>query len=102
MEQIAKTGVIDPRYKSSYFQHIFAGDDYSAGYYVYLWAEVLDADGFEAFKENGLFDPATAMSFRKCILEKGGSVDPMTLYKTFRGREPDVQPLLRMRGFAVE
>lgn len=102
MERIAKIGVIDPRYKSSYFQHIFAGDDYSAGYYVYLWAEVLDADGFEAFKENGLFDPATAMSFRKCILEKGGSVDPMTLYKTFRGREPDVQPLLRMRGLAVE
>ena len=102
MEQIGKIGVIDPRYKSPYFQHIFASDDYSAGYYVYLWAEVLDADGFEAFKENGLFDPATAMSFRKSILERGGSVDPMTLYKTFRGREPDVQPLLRNRGFVAD
>lgn len=100
MENIAKIGVISPRYKSSYFQHIFASDDYSAGYYVYLWAEVLDADGFEAFRENGLFDPATAKSFRENILEKGGTVDPMTLYKTFRGRDPDVQPLLRNRGLA--
>ena len=100
MQQIAKPEVIDPRYKSSYFQHIFAGDDYSAGYYVYLWAEVLDADGFEAFKENGLFDPATAASFRKTILEKGGSDDPMVLYTSFRGREPDVLPLLRNRGLA--
>ena len=98
MQQIEKIPVIDPRYKSSYFQHIFAGDDYSAGYYVYLWAEVLDADGYEAFKQHGLFDKATAMSFRENILEKGGTVDPMTLYKLFRGREPDVEPLLRNRG----
>tara|TARA_R110001599_G_scaffold353688_1_gene595383 strand:+ start:69695 stop:71710 length:2016 start_codon:yes stop_codon:yes gene_type:complete len=100
MAQIAKIGVIGPRYKSSYFQHIFASDDYSAGYYVYLWAEVLDADGFDAFKENGLFDPVTARSFRENILEKGGTVEPMTLYTAFRGREPDVQPLLRNRGLA--
>jgi peptidyl-dipeptidase Dcp len=102
MEQIGKLGAVDPRYKSPYFQHIFASDDYSAGYYVYLWAEVLDADGFEAFKEKGLFDPFTATSFRKSILERGGSADPMTLYKTFRGREPDVQPLLRNRGFVAD
>ena len=101
MQQIEKIPVIDPRYKSSYFQHIFAGDDYSAGYYVYLWAEVLDADGYEAFKQHGLFDKATAMSFRENILEKGGTVDPMTLYKLFRGREPDVEPLLRNRGLTV-
>jgi len=102
MEQIAKIGVIDPRYKSTYFQHIFSSDDYSAGYYVYLWAEVLDADGFEAFRENGLFDSVTAASFRKNILEKGGSVDPMVLYTAFRGRAPDVQPLLRNRGLGGE
>lgn len=100
MEKINKIKMIDPRYKSSYFQHIFTGDHYSAGYYVYMWAEVLDADGYEAFKENGLFDEKTASSFRENILEKGGTVDPMTLYKRFRGREPDVQPLLEKRGLA--
>ncbi len=89
---------IDPRYKSSYFQHIFSGEHYSAGYYVYIWAEVLDADGYEAFRENGVFDEATASSFRSNILEKGGSADPMDLYVAFRGREADVEPLLRDRG----
>ena len=98
MDQIGKIGMVDPRYKSSYFQHIFTGDHYSAGYYVYMWAEVLDADGYEAFRERGIFDAATAKSFRENILEKGGTVDPMTLYKTFRGREPEVQPLLKNRG----
>jgi len=98
MDQIGKIGMVDPRYKSSYFQHIFTGDHYSAGYYVYMWAEVLDADGYEAFREQGIFDAATAKSFRENILEKGGTVDPMALYKTFRGREPEVQPLLKNRG----
>ena len=100
MMQIEKINVIDPRYKSSYFQHIFTGEHYSAGYYVYMWAEVLDADGYEAFMENGLFDQSTAQSLRENILEKGGSVDPMTLYKAFRGREPDVEPLLKQRGLS--
>ena len=63
-----------------------------------MWAEVLDADGFDAFKENGIFDPETARSFRENILEKGGTVDAMTLYRQFRGRDPDVQPLLKNRG----
>ena len=101
MEAIKALPMIDPRYKSPYFQHIFTSDGYSAGYYVYMWAEVLDADGFEAFREKGLFDPATARSFRLNILEKGDSGDPMSLYKSFRGREPDVQPLLRNRGFSM-
>ena len=101
MRQIEKIGIIDPRYKSSYFQHIFTGEDYSAGYYVYMWAEVLDADGYEAFKENGLFDPATAKSFRDNILAKGGTVEPMELYARFRGRAPEVSPLLRNRGLLV-
>ena len=86
-----------PRYRSTYFQHIFAGG-YSAGYYSYIWAEVLDADAFQAFKEKGLFDQGTARSFRKNILEKGYSEEPMLLYERFRGRQPSVEPLLEKRG----
>jgi peptidyl-dipeptidase Dcp len=88
---------IVPRYRSPYFQHIFSGG-YSAGYYSYIWAEVLDADAFQAFKEKGLFDPATARSFRTNVLERGGSEDAMTLYVRFRGKEPSVEPLLEKRG----
>jgi peptidyl-dipeptidase Dcp len=89
---------IVPRYRSSYFNHIFGpGGGYSSGYYAYIWSEVLDQDAFEAFREKGLFDQATARGFRT-ILEKGGTEDPMTLYKAFRGREPSVEPLLRKRG----
>ena len=88
---------IIPRYRTTYFNHIF-NSGYSAGYYSYLWAEVLDKDAFELFKEKGIFDPATAMSFRRNILEKGGSEDPMVLYKTFRVANPDPDALLRARG----
>ena len=98
LQQIELIEAVDPRYKSSYFQHIFSGDSYSAGYYSYLWAEVLDADGFEAFKEKGIFDADTARSFRENVLERGGTSDPMELYKKFRGREPEVAPLLKNRG----
>ena len=66
--------------------------------YSYLWAERLDADAFEAFKEHGIFDPATAKAFRQNILEKGGSDDPMKLYETFRGAQPSLEPLLKNRG----
>jgi len=99
-ESLSKIGLIpeiESRYQSTNFQHIFSGG-YSAGYYSYIWAAVLDADAFEAFEENGLFDQATALSFRKNILEKGGSEDPMVLYKNFRGREPKVDALLKRRG----
>ena len=85
------------RYRGPYFNHIFSGG-YAVGYYSYLWAEVLDADGFEAFRENGIFDEATGRSFRKNILEMGGSEEPMTLYKRFRGAEPSPEALLRNRG----
>ena len=85
------------RYRSTYYNHIFSGG-YSSGYYSYVWAEVLDKDAFEAFKEHGLFDQATATSFRKNILERGGTEDGMVLYKRFRGREPEVEPLLKSRG----
>ncbi|MFN8588174.1 MAG: M3 family metallopeptidase [Candidatus Eisenbacteria bacterium] len=88
---------IVPRYKSTYFQHVFAGG-YSSGYYSYVWAEVLDADAFEAFREKGIFDPATSRAFRTQVLEKGGSEDAMLLYERFRGRKPSVEPLLERRG----
>ena len=93
-------GLIDeiiPRYRTTYFNHIF-NSGYSAGYYSYLWAEVLDKDAFELFKQKGVFDPETAMSFRHNILEKGGSEEPMTLYVRFRGAQPDPDALLRARG----
>lgn len=93
-------GLIDeiiPRYKTTYFNHIF-NSGYSAGYYSYLWAEVLDKDAFELFMQKGIFDKETAMSFRHNILEMGGGEDPMTLYVRFRGAEPDPDALLRARG----
>ncbi len=85
------------RYKSTYFQHIFSGG-YSCGYYSYTWAAVLDNDAFEAFKQNGLFDKATADAFRTNVLERGNTEDPMVLYKRFRGQDPSITPLLRNRG----
>jgi peptidyl-dipeptidase Dcp len=97
LKSIGMPHEIVPRYRSTYFQHIFSGA-YSSGYYSYLWSEVLDADGFRAFREHGIFDPATARSFRANILEKGGSEDAMDLYRRFRGREPSVDPLLERRG----
>ena len=88
------------RYRSPYFKHIFGSDGYASGYYTYLWAEVLDTDGFELFKEKGIFDPATAKSFKSNVLEMGGSAEPMDLYVRFRGHEPSVDALLRNRGLA--
>ncbi|MBM3421595.1 MAG: M3 family metallopeptidase, partial [Bacteroidetes bacterium] len=80
------------------FGHLFGGG-YAAGYYGYKWAEVLDADAYDLFRENGIFDPVTATSFRKNILEKGGSEKPGVLYRNFRGRDPSPEPLLRRSGF---
>lgn len=96
MDKLGLIPQIAPRYRSTYFNHIMGG--YAAGYYSYIWAERLDTDAFEAFKEHGLFDQATATSFRKNILEKGGSDDPMKLYVTFRGAEPSLDALLKTRG----
>ncbi len=96
-EKIGLIPEIAFRYRSTYFNHIFSGG-YAVGYYSYLWAEVLDADGFEAFKEKGIFDEATGRSFRQNVLEMGGSEEPMTLYKRFRGAEPNPEALLRNRG----
>ena len=82
---------------STSFSHIFAGG-YAAGYYGYKWAEVLDADAFSVFKKNGIFDKATADSFRKNILEKGGTAHPLVLCKSFPGQEPSITPLLEREG----
>ena len=90
------------RYRAPYFKHIFGSDGYASGYYTYLWAEVLDTDGFELFKQKGIFDPETARKFKEYVLEKGGSEDPMELYVRFRGQAPTVDALLRNRGLTPE
>ncbi|UCG87583.1 MAG: M3 family metallopeptidase [Gemmatimonadota bacterium] len=97
--EIERIGLIDaiiPRYRSTYFAHIFSGG-YSSGYYSYIWAEVLDSDAFQAFKETSLFDQETARRYRE-LLSKGGSRPGMELYEEFRGRPPTIQPLLEKRG----
>jgi peptidyl-dipeptidase Dcp len=89
------------RYRSPYFSHIFGpGSGYSAGYYSYIWAEVLVADAFQAFAEKGIFDQATATSFRTNVLERGSLGDAMEMYRRFRGHDPSVEPLLVKRGLA--
>ncbi|MBO4994337.1 MAG: M3 family metallopeptidase [Muribaculaceae bacterium] len=100
VEKLAMPSEVTFRYRSPYFRHIFGSDGYASGYYTYLWAEVLDSDGFELFKEKGIFDPETAKSFKENVLEAGGSADPMELYVKFRGHEPEVGALLRNRGLA--
>lgn len=100
MDAITSTDLFEPvegNLQSTAFSHIFSGG-YDAGYYSYKWAEVLDADAFSVFQEKGIFDRATADSFRKNILEKGGSEHPMKLYKAFRGQEPTVTALLKRNG----
>ena len=97
LSEIGLIREIEPRYKSTYFRHIFTGG-YTAGYYSYLWSEVLDADAFESFKEKGIFDKETALSFRKNILERGGTERPMIMYVRFKGAEPGIEPILRNRG----
>ena len=96
MDKIGLIPEIAPRYGTTYFTHIMGG--YEAGYYSYSWSEQLDADAFSVFLEKGIFDKESAMSFRKNILEKGNSDDPMKLYINFRGQEPTIDALLKMRG----
>ena len=96
-KEMCLIGEIIPRYRTTYFNHIF-NSGYSAGYYSYLWAEVLDKDAFELFKEKGIFDKETAMSFRRNVLEMGGSDEPMELYRRFRGADPDPKALVKARG----
>jgi peptidyl-dipeptidase Dcp len=98
---LARMGMIPEiivRYRSTIFNHVFGGG-YNAGYYSYTWAAVLDADAFQAFKETGdVYNPKVAKAFRQNILERGDSDDPMKLYRTFRGAEPNPDALLKKRG----
>ena len=97
---LAKMGLIDeiaPRYRTSYYSHIFAGG-YSSGYYGYIWSNIYDADTWLAFKENGIFDQKTADLYRKHVLEPGGTEDPAKMYRRFRGQDPKVEALLERRG----
>ena len=102
-DALTKAGVsyppVPPRYRSTYFSHIVGG--YGAGYYAYLWSEVLDADSVQWFEENGGLTRKNGDHFRKELLSRGGSVDAMQLYRNFRGRDPSVQPLLERRGLTA-
>lgn len=98
MDELGLIDEIIPRYRSTYFNHSFGGEGYSAGYYVYIWAAVLDTDAYQSFVENGIFDRATGDALRNDILSRGGSDDPMTLFKNFRGADPSIEPLLAKRG----
>ena len=97
LEELGLIPEIESRYRSTYFGHIFAGG-YSSGYYSYLWTEVLEADAFEAFKEKGLFDKETADKLKKYVFSAGNTDDLMTQYIRFRGKEPEIEPLLKKRG----
>jgi peptidyl-dipeptidase Dcp len=99
MDNIGLINEIIPRYRSTYFNHIFSGDYYSAGYYVYIWAAVLDADAFDAFKQSGdIFNKNLAAKFREHCLAKSGDMEGMEAYKLFRGKDPSLTPLLERRG----
>jgi peptidyl-dipeptidase Dcp len=90
--------LIPPRYRTGYFQHIFAGDGYAAGYYSYIWSEVLDADTVEWFKENGGLSRTNGDFFRAELLSRGNSREPLDSFRAFRGRDARLEPLLKRRG----
>ena len=104
--ELARIGMPDAvamRHRTPHFQHIFSGESYSAGYYSYLWSEVLDADGFEAFQESGdIFDSGVAQRLHDFVYAAGGSRDYEAAYQAFRGRPPAPQALLRKRGLEAE
>ena len=98
MDKLKLMKEILPRYRTTYFNHII-GSGYAAGYYVYLWAAVLDSDAFQAFVDSGdIFNKEIASKFRKYILTEGGNDEGMIQYKKFRGQDPSIEPLLRKRG----
>ena len=97
MDKLGLIPQIAPRYRSTYFNHIFSSDQYAAGYYTYLWAQVLDCDGYEVFMKEGVFNPETAARL-KHVLESGNDEDPMKLYEGFAGHRPDADALLRDKG----
>jgi len=90
------------RHRPLHFQHLFASSGYAAAYYVYLWAEVLDADAFDTFLEIGdVFDAATAARLRKWIYSSGNSVEPLEAYRKFKGRDPTIEPMLKKKGLVT-
>jgi peptidyl-dipeptidase Dcp len=103
LQRIGMPREIVLRHRLPHFGHLFAGSAYAAGYYVYMWAEVLDADGFDAFVEAGdPFDPAVAERLRRFVYSSGGTLDPREAYRSFRGRDPVVGPMLEQRGLVDE
>ena len=99
LERLGLPAAVGINHRLTHFQHLFSGSSYAAGYYVYLWAEVLDADGFDAFAEaSGPFDPAVAQRLKKFIYSSGNSLEPSAAYRAFRGRAPTVEPMLRKKG----
>jgi peptidyl-dipeptidase Dcp len=101
LAELGMPHAIGMRHATPHFAHVFSGDGYSAGYYSYMWSEVMDADAFEAFRETGdVFDPDTAARLERLILSAGGSDEADALYTAFRGRMPDVEALLKGRGLA--
>lgn len=98
-EKIGMPEEITFRYRSPYFKHIFGDDGYAAGYYTYLWAQVLEADAWELFEQKGIFDKKSAQAYKKNILQAGDDEDASVLFKKFRGHNPDAKALLRLRGF---
>jgi peptidyl-dipeptidase Dcp len=103
LRRIGMPREILPRHRLPHFGHLFASSGYAAGYYVYIWAEVLDADGYDAFVEAGNpFDRAVAERVKRFIYSSGGTLPPVEAYRSFRGRDPRVEPLLAQRGLAEE
>jgi peptidyl-dipeptidase Dcp len=99
LERLGMPKGIIMRHRPAHFQHLFSTDQYAAGYYVYLWAEVLDADAFAAFEEAGdVFDPETARKARQHIYGAGNTVAPDELFRRFRGRDPDINFMLQKKG----
>ncbi len=103
-EELARIGMpheIVMRHRLPHFLHLFASSNYAAGYYVYMWAEVLDADGYDAFLEAGSpFDPAVAERLRQYVYSAGNTLEPGEAFRAFRGRDPKVEPMLTKRGLA--
>jgi len=103
LARIGAPAVVGMNHRLTHFQHLFSGSGYAAGYYVYLWAEVLDADGYDAFREAGSpFDPAVARRLREFIYATGNSIEPAAAYRAFRGRAPTVEPMLKQRGLVPQ
>jgi peptidyl-dipeptidase Dcp len=101
LERLGMPQGIVMRHRPAHFMHLFASEMYAAGYYVYLWAEVLDADAYAAFEETGdIFDPATAEKARKYIYSAGNTEEPGELFRKFRGRDPDISYMLKKKGLA--